>query len=65
FMDPSKHPTAANPTMQGVVAIIALAANVLCLAVIIKRSKEQKRNPYRHEIFTDQRDFQIAMDRAE
>ena len=51
--------------MQGVVAIIALAVNVVALAFIIKRSIEQKKNPYRSEIFTDQRDFQLAMARAE
>lgn len=46
-------------------ALLALAANVICLAVIIKRSKQQKKNPYKNEIFTDQKDFQIAMERAE
>lgn len=54
----------ACPTAQGVVAIIALAANVICLTAIIKRSKEQHKNPYKNEIFTDQKDFQIAMARA-
>ena len=65
IMDSAVRPTAANPTMQGVVAIIALVANVLCLAFIIKRAKEQKKNPYKNEIFTNQKDFQIAMARAE
>jgi hypothetical protein len=51
--------------MQGVMAILALAANVLVLAVIIKRSIEQKKNPYKNEIFTDQEDFKLAMARAE
>ena len=37
----------------------------ICLAVIIKRSKQQKKNPYKNEIFTDQKDFQSAMERAE
>ncbi|MFR9161544.1 MAG: DUF5692 family protein [Ruthenibacterium lactatiformans] len=50
--------------MQGVVAILALAANVIVLAVIIKRSSH-KRKPYTGEIFTDTRDFQLAMARAE
>ena len=49
--------------MQGVVAVIALAVNVVVLAIIVKRSIEQKKNPYKNEIFTDQRDFQLAMDR--
>lgn len=65
FMDPAVHPTTANPIMQGVVAILALAANVICLAFIIKRSLEQKKNPYKNEIFADQEDFKLAMSRAE
>ena len=31
---------------------------------IIKRAKAQKKNPYKQEIFTDQRDFREAMERA-
>ncbi|MCM1149645.1 MAG: DUF5692 family protein [Butyricicoccus sp.] len=65
FMNPAVRPTGADPRAQGVVAIIALAANVLVLGIIIKRSIEQKKNPYTNEIFTDQRDFQLAMERAE
>ncbi len=65
FMDGATRPTAANPTMQGVVAVIALIANVVCMAMIIKRAKQQKKNPYKHEIFTDQKDFKLAMERAE
>ena len=65
FMDPATRPTVANPTMQGVVAVIALIANIACMAMIIKRAKQQKKNPYTHEIFTDQKDFKLAMERAE
>ena len=64
-MNPAVRPGAADPTMQGVIAILALAANVCVLAAIIRRSVKQKKNPYRNEIFTDQRDFQLAMERAE
>lgn len=64
-MNPAVRPTGADPRAQGVVALIALAANVLVLAIIIKRSIEQKKNPYTNEIFTDQRDFRLAMERAE
>lgn len=64
-MNPSVRPTSADPTMQGVLAILALAANGLCFAYIIKRSVEQKKNPYTNEIFTDQKDFKLAMERAE
>ena len=33
----------ANPTAQGVVAMLAIIANVVCISVIIKRSIEQKK----------------------
>ena len=55
----------AYPVAQGVMAILAVVANVICISVIIKRAIEQKKNPYKNEIFTDQKDFQIAMARAE
>lgn len=63
-MNPAVHPASANPAMQGVIAVLALTANVCVLAVIIKRAVEQKKNPYRHEIFTDTREYQLAMQRA-
>jgi hypothetical protein len=65
FMDASIHPTLVNPVPQGVIALIALAANVLVLAVIIKRSMEQKKNPYKEEIFVGTKDYEAAMARAE
>ena len=58
-------PTSANPKAQGIVAIIALAVNVAVLTAIVMRAIKQKKNPYKNEIFTDQKDFQIAMERAE
>ena len=64
FMNPAVRPTAANPTAQGVVSIVALVVNVVILATIIKRAKAQKKNPYKQEIFTDQRDFREAMERV-
>ena len=65
FMNPAVRPETADPTMQGVVAILALAANVICLAFIIKRSLELKKNPYKNEIFMDQEDYKLAIARAE
>ena len=65
FMDANIHPTAVNPVPQGVIAILALFANVLVLAVIIKRSIEQKKNPYKEEIFVGTKDYEAAMARAE
>ncbi len=65
FMDAAVRPAAASPTAQGVIAVLALAANALVLAFILKRAREQKKNPYTHEIFTDQPDFKTAMARAQ
>ena len=65
YMDAAIHPTAADPTAQGVIAILSLIANVLVLAVIIKRSIEQKKNPYKEEIFVGTADYEAAMARAE
>ena len=41
-----------------------LVANVCILASIIKRSVEQKKNPYKNEIFTDQKNYKDALLRA-
>lgn len=57
-------PTTAEPVMQGVISVLSLAVNVVALAFIMKRSVEQKKNPYTNEIFTDTKDFQLAMNRA-
>ena len=45
-------------------SILAVLANVICIAVIIKRAIEQKKNPYKNEIFAGTKDFEDAMDRA-
>ena len=65
FMDAAVRPTQADPVAQGVISIASLAINVLALALIVKRSREQKKNPYKQEIFSDTKDFQLAMARAE
>ena len=65
FMDAAVRPTAANPTAQGVISVLSLAINALALAIVIRRAIQQKKNPYKNEIFTDTRDFQLAMERAE
>ena len=65
FMDAAVRPTLVNPVPQGVISIASLAINVLVLALIIKRSVEQKKNPNKQEIFTDTKDFQLALARVE
>ncbi|MGN0167663.1 MAG: DUF5692 family protein [Acetatifactor sp.] len=56
---------APNTTVQGVAAILALVVNVICISVIIKRSIEQKKNPYKNEIWVGTKDYVEAMNRAE
>ena len=56
--------TAANPMAQGFIAILAIAVNVFVFAYILKRAKEQKKNPWKQEIFTDTKDYIEAMNRA-
>ena len=65
FMDAAIRPTLVNPVPQGVISILSIAINALVLGIIIKRSVEQKKNPYTNEIFTDTKDYQLAMARAE
>ena len=55
----------ANPVPQGIVSILALAINVVVLAMIIKRSVAAKKNPYTNEIWVGSKDFEEAMARAE
>ena len=55
----------ANPTAQGVVAMLAIIANVICISVIIKRSIKQNKCPYTKEIWVGTRDYEQAMSRAE
>lgn len=64
YMDPSVHPTSADPTMQGVISVLALVINVCVLVAIIKRSKEKKINPYKQDVFSHQNDYKEALERA-
>ena len=54
-----------NPSVNLVVSVIALAANVTALGYIIYRAKKLGVNPYKHEVFKGTRDFEQAMARAE
>jgi len=55
----------ADPKAQGVVAVLALVANVVCISVIIKKSIERKINPYKSDVWVGTRDYEIAMSRRE
>ncbi len=53
----------ANPVPQGVVSILALAANVLCIMMIIKRSKKMHINPYKEDVWVGTPDYEEALER--
>ena len=58
-------PQTANPAAQGIISVISIVVNIVVFAVILVRAKQQKKNPYTNEIFKDQKDFKMAMARAE
>lgn len=58
-------PTVANPKVQGIIAVASIIINVVAFGAILKRSKAQHKNPWKNEIFTDSRDYQEAIARAE
>lgn len=60
----STMPTTANPMAQGFIAVLSIAVNVFIFAYILKRAKEQKKNPWKQEIFMDTKDYIEAMNRA-
>ena len=53
------------PTAQGLIAVAALAVNVFAFAYILKRAKEQNKNPWKQEIFVGTKDYEEAIARAE
>lgn len=65
FMDAATHPTAADPTAQGVISVLSIVVNVVVFAAIIKRSMKLKKNPYKEEIWKGTKDYEEAMSRAE
>lgn len=54
----------ANPTAQGLISMLALVVNVICLCDILKTAKKKGINPYKNEIWKGTPDFEEAMDRA-
>ena len=55
----------ADPRAQGVIAILALAINVVVMAFIIQRSIKMGRNPYSNCVWEGTKDFEEAMARAD
>lgn len=58
-------PVLGTASVQGFISVLSLAINVVALGFIIKKSIINKKNPYKNEVFTNQKDYKEAMARAE
>ncbi len=58
-------PVLGTASVQGFISVLSIAINVVALGFIIKKSIINKKNPYKNEVFTNQKDYQEAMARAE
>ena len=57
--------TAANPTAMLIVSALALLVNVVALGYIICQAKKRHINPYKEDVFVNQKYYKEAMARAE
>jgi len=62
-VDPSV--VAANPTMMTVISALALVTNIIAICYIIAQSKKRHINPYKEDVFVDQKYYKDAMARAD
>ena len=62
-VDPSA--VAANPTMMTVISALALITNAVALGYIIYVSKKRHINPYKEDVFVDQKYYKDSMARAD
>ena len=56
---------AANPTMMIVISALALVTNCVALCYIIAQSKKRHINPYKEEVFVNQKYYKDAVARAD
>ena len=62
-VDPSV--VAANPTMMLVISALALVTNIAALCWIIAISRKRHINPYKEDVFVNQKYYKDAMARAD
>ena len=62
-VDPSV--VAANPTMMTVISALALVTNAVALCYIILQSRKRHINPYKEDVFVNQKYYKDAVARAE
>jgi hypothetical protein len=56
---------AANPTMMTAISALALATNVIAFAYIICTAKKRHINPYKEDVFVNQKYYKDAIARAD
>jgi hypothetical protein len=62
-VDPSV--VAANPTMMTVISAAALVINIVVIGYICAQAKKRHINPYKEDVFVDQKYYKDAMARAD
>jgi len=62
-VDPSV--VAANPKMMIFISALALVTNIIALCYIIGQSKKRHINPYKEDVFVNQKYYKDAMERAD
>ena len=55
---------AANPTMMTLISALALVTNLIAIIYIICVSKKRHINPYKEDVFVNQKYYKDAMARA-
>ena len=56
--------TAANPTAMLVISALALITNIIAFGYIMYQAKVRKINPYKEDVFVNQKCYQDSMARA-
>ena len=57
--------TAANPTAMLVISALALVTNIVAFTYIMVQAKKRSINPYKEDVFVDQKYYKDAIARAE
>ena len=56
---------AANPTMMTVISVLALVTNIIAFGYIMYTAKKRYINPYKQDVFVNQKYYKDAMARAD
>jgi hypothetical protein len=56
--------TAANPTAMLVISALALITNIVAFGYIMYQAKARHINPYKEDVFVDQKYYKDSMARA-